>query len=774
MTKRSFRIGGLDLPEGVASSVYFFSLIGLLALSAAMGIQFLLTALLVVKPPDRRVDELSYWGEFLVFPEWDILFYVGAIAFTLLVGLALVRRWNRRLRCGAGPPPEGLVVRQSVLQLTVSLAGTSIFLLMFLQARVHPPYSLEVTLRRGGVRFTTRLVEGDFPTSLYLTLAIVTAITLGAALAARTGSNRRGKPGSITRYLSSAGSVDNAPTRRSAWDLVVPAAIVALIYVTAWRQVAGRVFLEETLLHWDYFAMGPGLAFRHGLALGTEVHSAYGVGWPLVFSALSEWIPLSFGRMIQIASIYACMYLMGVYGFLRLNVRRPVSAALGTGLAVLPMFLGLEGLIIWRVPNVSMMRWPMDIWCLIALAAYCRTRSRAWGVVAGGILGLAVLFVTDTGMELTAAFGFFWVCMLANGPDRARRFRDLIASGTTGLVVLAGGLAVAGRGNIFNATFARGWLEAPLEFGGGFGMLPVATTPKPWIIVCLSSLFILYLVQAGYTLNRALHNRMRPFDLVNGSLALYGLMVLVKFMGHSADLIFPRLLTPAAIILTILLDRGTLHVGKFFNRAPSDSPRARIVPVLATTAAGLALLFLLARPQVQTVDNLPYPNLVSARVREPRPDGLCLIREPRDLCGMPESLAQTAGQFQAIVERLQSFKREGKTFGVIDETGSLFYAAADVAPFGRYSRPFTATHTKRLLRALGASWDRNPPDFILTRLPIPPGSPELAQWSNFGGGPIPNTHYSDTWDELFKVVHRRYRLEAEMYPFQIWRLTDPA
>lgn len=761
MTRRFPLISGLKPPEAVNPSVYFFSLLGPVALTASLGFQLLMVALLAVQPPERNVEELSDWGVLLTHPEWDILFYAASVAITVVATFFVVRRWNRRIG-PVGRASERFLIRQTLFQLALAAAAAALLLHQFLQARVLPP---------GGLRIP------PLPPGRAAAFAAIALITLVAAAFARTGGGSSG-PVDTFAYLDD----QTGPARSrwwSAWDLIVPVLIVAFIYVTSWREVAGKQFLEETLLHWDYFAMGPALSFTHGYALGSEIHSAYGVGWPVVFSGLSEWFPLSFGRMIQVASIYTCLHFLGAYVFLRLMVRRPLLAAVGVVLAMLPYFVAMEGLVIWRVPNVTAMRWSFDVWCLIAMTMYVRTGRRAWALAGGAIVGLAVFFVIDTGMELVAAFGFFWLCLLLYRPDRGRVVRDLALVLVLAPAVLSAGLAIAGRGDIFNPAFVKGWLEAPLEFGGGFGMLPMAIVANPQTIIAFGVLFLTYITTAGYALSRAQHGETDPADrvfvLITGFLAFYGLMVLVKYMGHSAELIFYRLLMPAALLGTVLVDRAAGHYVRYVRHSQGDSARAKLARRLPVALGGVVALFLVAGPQSPVVDAfLAYPNLISARVSDETPSGLCLISDPRDLCGIPESMSGMVAGVRQITERLEEIERDGETFGVIDEAGAFFNAATDTAPWGRYSRIFATTPTKRLVADVAGDLGEDPPDYVLTRSPVPTGPEAFGEWSNFGPGPAPGKNLTpDTWKALLDVVHRRYELESEVGPYQFWRLTDP-
>jgi hypothetical protein len=286
---------------------------------------------------------------------------------------------------------------------------------------------------------------------------------------------------------------------------------------------------------------------------------------------------------------------------------------------------------------------------------------------------LAVFFVVDTGMELVAAFGFFWLCLLLYRPDKGRVLRDLALVLLTALVVLLAGLAVAGRGDIFNAAFVKGWLEAPLEFGGGFGMLPMAIVAHPQTVIAFALLFLAYITTAGYALGRAQHGEDDPADrvfvLITGFLAFYGLMVLVKYMGHSAELIFYRLLMPAALLGTILVDRATDHYARYVRHAGGE--RTKVALRLPVAGAGLLALFLVAGPQSPVADAfLAYPNVISEQFSDETPSKLCLVTRPRDLCGVPESMAGMVDGVHQIVGRLEEIERDGQTFGVIDEAGA--------------------------------------------------------------------------------------------------------
>jgi hypothetical protein len=717
-------------------------LLGLALLSASFGVQLSLTAMLLVKAPARQLTGLTQWGAYAVHTELDAPFYLAGIALGLIVAVAATRYRTNRARAASNRLYH--LAGSPAIQTSAAVVGSAIYLTLFIAARAH------------------LLGLATVPHRYSLALGLIVLAT-GVCVVWAAVARSVAVPEDPAMIEESPGTPE---WKLSVFDVVVPIAIIVLLYVPTWRQVSGRVFLAENNLHWDLFAMGPTLTFKHGGALGTHPFSDYGAGWPMVFNALSRWIPLSYGRMIQIGSIYACIYLATVYLLLRLVVRRPAFAVFGTGLAILPFFFWMEGLYLWIVPNLTPLRWPFDVWCFIAVVAHWRSGKRLWAAIAGGFVGLALVFNINSGIELAAAFACYWLCLVWFRSSRARDVADAVLSGSVAVAVAMAGLSIASRGGIFGPQSWSQWLREPLSFL----TLPLSTSVTGPTLVAFAAVFTLYLTLAAYCLARLSMRGARYFDVFNGFLALYGLLVLVKFLRHSSGMTFPRLLTPAAIILAILagggLDRGTQP---FLRPAGGRfEKRAGLLPYLAIALIGAAI----AVSGKQLVDGvLAYPNIASLVVGGSTPDGVCLMLEPRDICGLPPQTADAARGFRTIARQLHQLGASGKTTAVIDETGSLFYLASGTAPYARYNRIFRTAYTKRMIGELRDDLAQHPPDYVLTRLPLVAGTSTAAQWALFGPGPRKDSPYLDTWNGLLSVVHRGYSLEGREGPFEIWRLS---
>jgi hypothetical protein len=381
-------------------------------------------------------------------------------------------------------------------------------------------------------------------------------------------------------------------------------------------------------------------------------------------------------------------------------------------------------------------------------------------------VGLAVVFNIRSGIELAAAFAFYCLCIVRLRNGRPGRWGDVLAAGGGAVAMAAIGLALAGHGQIFSTGFWTGWLDEPLYYL----MLPLATVPVPATIVRFGAVCLLYLTVIGYCVGRLILRRARHIDVFNGFVALYGLLVLIKFVHHSADMTFVRLLIPMVILGTSLAGQGLNRLVPSVRRAWGDSMRSRVVLGLPYALAGMAVLALIAAPRSPLVDQvLAYPSLLSDKVHGRQPDGLCLLADPKDICGLPAQLDSTVNEFREISGLLKELEAKGQNVAVLDETGSLFYLAGGVAPYGAFPRIFMTAYTKELRQEVVRGLEQNPPDYILTRTALQPGTPEYEPWAAFGPGPVPDSWYADTWDRLNAIVRRDYRLERSMVPFELWR-----
>ncbi len=716
------------VPGGFSPAQFFGYLVGPILLAASAGVQLILALVLLTDPPAPDSDRLTAWGRMFFVPEREVDIYVAGVVATLGLCLLLALTWGALFGSTERRLPRLLMAETLGVRCVVATGATLGFLGLWTSAR-------------------TGLAAGnDAPVPAFVLIALV---TLAAA---------------FPFELLLPGGPDSAPAavpeepelrpalRFSVLDILVPALIFVLVFVPAGRQLAGSFFLADAFFHWDYYAMGPALAFSRGGTLGTDVYTMYGAGWPAVFGMLP---PISYGRMIQLSTLYACVYFSGVYLLMRLLVRRPLLAAAATGLAMLQLFLGMSDAVVWVLPSLTVLRWAFDVWCFAALVQYRNTRRPVWAVLAGAAVGAALVFSTDTGLYLAAALTFYAICAAWGDREAAPRVRDAAAGAVAALVVLLAGLAVAARGGIFKGEFWSGWLEPLRDYRGGFAQVSFEAGPSGFTVACFAVLAVFYLAIAGRCLARVLYRRAGPSDLFSGMFAVYGLMNLMHFVGRSVDGTLPRLILPLIFLLAAL-------GGDAYSRA--EHLRVRIV----TAAVAVALLAaLLLGPSSLLLDPVrAYPSLAAQLFRGEEPDGLCLME--KDVCGLPEEFAGTVDRFQAVAGRLETLEEQDRSVAIVDESGAILYLASGQKPFGRYPRMFLNMYTKKNLNRVIAALAGEKPDYVLTRMPLEASDPDFDNLGYFGIGPRPDTPYPDAWVQLLDDVRRGYTLEEELAPFELW------
>ena len=680
--------------------------VGAVALAVSAGITALLAGLLYVRPP--LPGPLTIVGGFYVRPEWDVALYAGAGGLTVVL-LALF--WRLRGRPNGWPAPALRGVAQVLISAVVLAAAVGAFL-----------------------RARTPMLDGQAVAGRYRVFFAAALILLGAA-------------GLLGRGLPSGRVAAPTPARRSlkvnAFDVLFPAAVVAAVFAPAWGRLAGFTYQLDYMLHWDYFAMGPAIAFSHGQALGTDVHVFYGVGWPMLFAALSPVFALSYTHMIAVNVIVTCLYLVGAYVMLRMITHDRAFACAGV-LAVLVFHMFARSAApfspYWGFPSLGIFRWSFDVWAFIALLRFQRTADLRWAAGAGAIVGLAVVFVTDTGMYLAAACAFYWVC--SGFPARSPRHpakAGLISAGVASATVLIG-LTIASRGTIVRADFWSGWLENLGATSSGLSLLPITTAVGNRVVIAFVLMAATYLMLVGRALLLTARRRATGPDVMLGALAAYGYLVLLYFVGRSTPYNLVRASIPFAFVLAVLGAGATRYASQAW---PSVARAARVLAVVGVAAV------LVANPVFRSYQrHLAVPGTV---LGDALPDGdICLVEKPEDLCGLGPGFTQSADDVRRMADRLRVLAPSGRRVAVLDQSGPMFHLASGTAPWGRFSPLFHEMFDQAQLDSVKASFRRAPPDVVVIR------AEEQAL-------------FADVSSQFRALLLGTFVLDSRIGDFEIWR-----
>jgi len=533
---------------------------------------------------------------------------------------------------------------------------------------------------------------------------------------------------------------------RFCFDVAIPLLLCATIFVprSKWMLLTGSFLQIDELHHWNYFALGPALAFARGRTLVTEIYSQYGVGWPFLFAMLRHGVALSYANLVGCSIIYGCGYIVALYLFLRLLLRDPIWAACGAILAVtLQIFSGLgDDSIIWNFPSSTMLRHPMDVWFFLVLLGHYRFGGKKWFVSAGAICGLAVLFELDTGIELLIVLCFYWMLhhlcksswqILKTWNPWVDLLGAMAAAGSVWLL----GMALASRGAILHRTFWSQYFEGlHNQAFSGLGLLPIANV-SGYGMAIFAGMLTIYFFAIGLAGARIFLHRGSEIDLFLGSLAAYGLGLLLLFVGRSHPLNLFHPMIPFAMVVVLLLY-------DFRNTAARDAQWTSFPWVLAI--ASLAMLW--TKPEFAV-----YPSLLECvLIGSPDRNGT-LSLSTSDLGGLSLSLRQEVLDTQRVVNAIKHLPARDRDVAVLDDRDTLLDYLSDRAPWSRYTSLFHSLLTRKLIAQTQSELLQRRPRYIVIR-----------------SAPPPKWEFNDTWTSFHRFVPRHYHLEKTVGGYEFWRL----
>lgn len=707
----------LKIPDSLTREIYFASVLGLCLLAVSLGIQVMLAGMLALTPLARAVDPstLTMQGRTWFKPEFDTPLYVFGCAVAASVAVGLVVVWNRCLTGAARAVNHERAYAGAIASTGGAFTTLLIFLAMFLFIRPHANEQAAVSTGAIGLLLVPILIT----VAVMVLVVMVTPFPLIAwvrqkGLAANVGSQDEGRR-----------TVPLPARARTGWlwlvlDCLIAGGIFALVYIPGWKNVAGANSRSDGFFHWDFFAMAPAIAFRHGAALGTDFVSWYGVGWGLFFSAISPWFSLGYGHMVFVAILTGCLYFIGCFVFLRLLLGNVVWAVAGTLMAILlQLFFGLgDTTVLWFYASSTIMRYAMDIWVWIALLAHFRTRHPAWLLFAAVLAGIGLLLQTDSGISLVAGFVVYWVVyFVLFGTERTRRagsVAGLIGSLAIILGIWAAGLLLASRGTMFTASFWTGFLTSLTTYGQGNSLLPLASYPDGWSIFLFVGMIGLYLAVFEMMVAKVIHRSPTAIDVMLGCMAFYGICILLLFVGRS----HPWNLYHPSVPFSLMSVSVVARLWEFLKtQAPTRDWTAkrnqplywgyRAIPFLFV---GAVLVAMVSNPAFRNYPSLLHPWSVGIRSTS-----LCLFSDQGDVCGLPPNQAGAVEQFNAVVKRMRAFAANGDSVLVLDDVDTRYYVAADIRPWGRMSPTFPNIFTQKQLEQFQNEIIAKPPTIVLIR-----------------------------------------------------------
>jgi len=725
-------------------------------LGSLIGLEVMMTLFAIVPPPSLPAirSDLLPRSVSVFHPEADLKIYIGSIALSLVISGLLGCRWFARY--GSNTPRfEEMIRRLPASILALGMGSVLVYALLY------KLYSQRDKTLSAYVPGSISTNLASFPLAFFV-LTLPGLITFFVAFF-------RARPSPGWRHLDALllmvevgepRSLELATPREGWYARVVPLCLIALgIFGLLWlprpQVVAGQSFTGEffPFHHWDFFAMGPALAYRHEIPLAVGAYSQYGLGYPMIVNWLSPMFPLSYGNFVWLGSIYACLYFLGLAGLLRSLTGSWGWAATGVMVAIhVQFFHGVfPGFPILNHPSSSILRYSMDVWFFWSLLLHLRSGRLIWMSALGATAGLGFLLGLDTGIYLNAVLLFYlglrvvFGSLARIGPCLGLR-KELLGAGLALLTTAAtiiGGVSLATRRSplIFDHHLLTALFESVLTYTGGMGCVPmvmVSTKTKLGFAIIVGY----YL----YNLARSIVELIGPGtarrQAFRGCLSAYGLCTMMLLVQRSV----PQNLFHVVVPFVILAVDEISGLPERILR--SMRSRAALTLTLATGA----LVLLASCPALWE-----YPGLLQSILHGFPNSGTELKR--LGVAGLPANseFEAFARDFERITLRLRELHGSGRRVAVIDEAETMFLLAADLPPWDRFTPLVTALLTRSQLDAAKERFLAGRFDVVMLRDRDEPMS------ARYRDDPIRATS-----DELRDLVAGRFVLAERVGHFSLW------
>ena len=725
-------------------------------LGSLIGLEVMMTLFAIVPSPSLPAirSHLLPYAVSWFHPEADLKLYIGSIALSLVISVLLGCRWFARYASNT-PRFEEMIRRLPASILVLGMGSVLVYALLY------KLYWLQDNP-------VSAYVQGSISTNLAGFLLALLGLTIPGLITFFIAFFRA-RPSPVWRHLDPLLlMVDVGKPRslelakpREAWYLrVVPYCLIALgIFGLLWlprpQVVAGQSFTDELFpfYHWDFFAMGPALAYRHKIPLVVGACSPYGLGYPMIVNWFSPVLPLLYGNFVWLASIYACLYFLGLAGLIRSLTGSWGWAATGVMVAIyLQFFHGIiPGCTILNHPSSSILRYSMDVWFFWLLLLHLRSGRLIWISGLGATAGLGFLLGIDTGIYLNAILLFYLGLRVVFGPltrigPCLGLRNELLGAGLALLTTAAtiiGGVALATRRSplIFDHHLLAALFESVLTQTGGIASVPmvmVSTKTKLGFAIIAGS----YLYNLARLIVELIGTGSARRQVFRGCLSAYGLCTMMIFVHRSVWQNLFHVVVPFVILAFDELSGLPERILR------SMRSRAALRLTLATGA-----LVLLASCSALW----EYPGLLQTIVLGSPDSGTELKR--LGVAGLPANSEFEAfsRDFEGITLRLRELHGSGRRIAVIDEAETMFLLAADLPPWDRFTPLVTTLWTRSQLDAAKERFLTGRFDVVMLRDRDEPMS------ARYRDDPIRATS-----DELRDLVAERFVLAERVGRFSLW------
>ncbi|MBL8014165.1 MAG: hypothetical protein JNN05_09985 [Candidatus Omnitrophica bacterium] len=340
-------------------------------------------------------------------------------------------------------------------------------------------------------------------------------------------------------------------------DAIVIAIIGFLLFVPDVTRVITRMFFWDQFNRFDTFLAGPAWSVFQGGHLSGSVISGPGFILPGVTAVLSHATGFSYPALAEIVMISTVLYMIGVYGLLRLMTREVILSVIGILVAIkLKLFhQGAYPLVFIDPAITPFAHWP-DLFFLGAVISYAQNPRPLPLWILAVTTGVMIVYAPAWGAAMLAAFYFHAAGIRTEERKWDIRMRALffLTPILTALVLL---LPFAPY-MLFDAVGRQQWMSELYFIGKGWEALPIYFGLKDRQFFSFFWGYAVALVYLG-TLTVGFYRRAMGegsrMSLAVSTVCVYGLGLFMQYVHHSSCAHYHTFAVVFVLVTTYLAQR---------------------------------------------------------------------------------------------------------------------------------------------------------------------------------------------------------------------------
>ena len=334
---------------------------------------------------------------------------------------------------------------------------------------------------------------------------------------------------------------------------------VLMLYVPDQEACTARIYMGDQFHHFDQCVVGPAWAALAGDHLNVDVISQYGLGMPIILGRVAALLGGGYTAFFTVFMGAAIIYFLLFYFFLRIWLQSLLLALAGTWIAInIQMFHPGSFPFALTYPSATVIRFFWDIVFFLCLLFYSRNNQRLWIIMAGCVAGVAVFYMSSTGLCLVLSFYAFLAAQVIL-PQQRRIFGTSAAiwmrlAAYAVIVPLTAFvlLAIAQGAQVLMPQLWQNIAEFNNYFLSGFGTIPIyenLVNKNFWAFWMGLIIPLTYLWTVIFLGNALLAGQAGGMQLLAVVLSIYGFGLYHYYIARSAPTSFYTVAVPFVAIL---------------------------------------------------------------------------------------------------------------------------------------------------------------------------------------------------------------------------------